>query len=108
MILPHILKRATRTRLGLVLVLSLSLLSGCTRKPQPEQAVDAAAKRYSSVRSGMTKQEVVAALGEPAKRLATSWRWEIRANAESNASLELQFDAEDRVTKIAKSHARRD
>lgn len=100
--------RTARTALGLILALSLSLLSGCARKPQQELAVDAVAKRYSNVRSGMTKQEVVTSLGEPTRRQGTLWRWEISANSQSNASLELQFDSADRVTKIVKSHATRD
>lgn len=108
MVQPHFLKRTACTALVLTFFLSLGLFSGCARKPQLEQAVDAAAKRYASVRSGMTKQEVVTSLGEPTKRKGTLWRWEISANAQSNASLELQFDGADRVTKIVKTHAKRD
>lgn len=104
----HFLTRSRGAVLTLVAVLSLSLLPACARKPQAEQAVDAAARRYSSVRSGMTRQEVITALGEPAKRQGEVWRWEVSANAQSNASLVLQFDRADRVTKIAKSHATRD
>lgn len=104
---PCLAKPASRRALALLLLLSLSLW-GCARKPLQEQTVDAAAKRYATVRSGMTKQEVVTSLGEPAKRQATLWRWEISANAESNASLELHFDAADRVTKNVRTHASRD
>lgn len=108
MTLPSLLKPATRRSLGLAFVLALGFLAGCSKKSALEQAVDTAARRYSSIQSGMTKQQVVTALGEPARREGTLWRWEISANAQSNASLELQFDASDRVTKIIKSHARRD
>ncbi len=108
MVQTHFFKRTLLALLTLVFLLSLNLLSGCARKPQQEQAVDAAAKRYSGVRSGMTKQEVVTSLGEPVKRQGALWRWEITANAQSNASLELQFDGADRVAKITKTHATRD
>lgn len=108
MVQPHFRKRTACTALVLAFFLSLSLLSGCARKPQLEQTVDVAAKRYASIRAGMTKQEVVTTLGEPTKRHGTLWRWEVTANSQSNASLELQFDDADRVKKITKSHATRD
>lgn len=106
MILPMIVRLPLRATL--VLVLSLSLLAGCARKPPVEQAVDATAKRYASVRSGMDKQEVVIALGEPTSRQGARWRWEVSANEQSHASLELQFDTAERVAKITKTHVRRD
>lgn len=108
MMQTHFCKRTSRVVLTLVAALSLSLLSACARKPQAEQAVDAAARRYSSIRSGMTRQEVITALGEPTKREETVWRWEVSANAQSNASLDVQFDGKGRVARIAKSHATRD
>jgi hypothetical protein len=97
-----------RQLICLLLLLSLGLSSGCTKKPPQERAVDSAARRYNRVGSGMPKQEVVALLGQPAKREGNLYRWEIIANPQSSASIDVQFDTADKVAKIAKSHTKRD
>jgi hypothetical protein len=96
-----------RRALFLFFAISLVVLPACSKKSAQEKAVDSAVKQYARVSSGMSKKEVVALLGEPTKILETAYRWEIFANSESNASLELQFDTADRVGKITESYAHR-
>src|SRR5689334_9167900 len=93
-----------RRAIGLMLVCSLGLLPACSKKAPQERAVDSTARRYERVVAGMTKQEVVASLGEPASRRENVYRWEIKGGPESSASVELHFDSADRVTKIVRSH----
>lgn len=106
MILSNILPITSRT-LALLFAFFLVLLPACSNKSAQEKAVDSAARQYARVSSGMSKQQVIALLGEPTKKLDTAYRWEIFANSESNASLELRFDAADRVGKITKAYAHR-
>ena len=88
-------------------VLALALLSGCSRSEE-QRIVDAAVKRYAFVKVGMTKQEVVAKLGEPASRQESRYRWETSTNSDFNASLEVAFDGEDRVKSVSRSRAGHD
>ncbi len=92
----------------LMLVVAVNLLSGCSKKPSEERAVDSAARRYSRIGAGMSKSEVVASLGEPSSRQGSSYRWETVAGPQSSASIEVQFDGAGKVMKTSKSHATRD
>jgi hypothetical protein len=83
------------------------LLCGCS-KSEPERIVDAAAKQYGRIKVGMSKEEVVAKLGEPASRKELSYRWETVGDRDFTASLEVRFDRLDKVVSVACSNARRD
>ena len=85
-------------------VLALVPLSGCF-KSEEQRIVDAAAKRYAFVNVGMTKDEVVAKLGEPASRQEDRYRWETAAGPETNVAIEIRFDNVGRITSVARSRA---
>jgi len=88
-------------------VLALALLSGCS-KSEERRIVDAAVKRYAFVKVGMTKQDVVAKLGEPASKQESRYKWEASTNSDFNAALEVAFDGEGRVKSVSRSRAGRD
>jgi hypothetical protein len=88
-------------------VLALALLSGCS-KSEEQRTVDAAVKRYAFVKVGMTKQEVVAKLGEPASKQESRYKWETSTNSDFNASLEVAFDGEGRVKSVSRSRVGHD
>ena len=92
---------------ALMPVLALALLSGCS-KSEEQRIVDAAVKRYAFVKVGMTKQEVVAKLGEPASKQELRYRWETTAGPETNVALEIRFDNTGRITSVARSRAGQD
>ena len=54
----------------------------------------------------MSKQEVVALLGEPLNRKEGRYRWETTGRPHYNASIEVKFDREERITSIARTRAR--
>lgn len=91
-----------------MLFLAIALLAGCAKKSVAERNVDAAVKRYGAVATGMTKQEVVAKLGEPARREGARWRWETVANPQNLVALELRFDDADKVASVATTRAAHD
>ena len=88
-------------------VLALALFSGCMKSPEA-RTVDAAAKRYGHVKVGMSKEDVLAKLGEPANKQELRYRWETVAGRDFNASLEVRFDAADEVVSVARSRASTD
>ncbi|ATC65009.1 hypothetical protein CMV30_14120 [Nibricoccus aquaticus] len=87
-------------------VMALALLSGCSNSE--ERIVEAAEKRYAFVKVGMTKQALIAKLGEPVNKQDARYRWETIAGPEMNASLEVRFDSADKVTSVARSRESHD
>jgi hypothetical protein len=83
------------------------LLIGCSKTPE-QRTVDAASKRYGRIEVGMSKQEVVAKLGEPASKQAFRYRWETDAGRELKVALELRFDNGDKVASVATTRVSRD
>jgi outer membrane protein assembly factor BamE (lipoprotein component of BamABCDE complex) len=100
---PRLRGKYTLTMLATVL-----LLAGCTRKSPAEKIVDAAVKRYAAVATGMTKQDLLAKLGEPAKREGDRWRWEAVASPQNHVAIEVRFDGADRIVSIARTRATAD
>lgn len=88
-------------------LLAFVLLSGCA-KSEPQRTVDAAAKSYACIKVGMSKQEVVARLGDPSSGRELRYRWETSAGRDFNASLEVRFDSADKVVSVANSKASAD
>ncbi len=102
---PH-LKMFRLSTVGLTLVAALLLVTACAKKTEQDIALNAAVKRYERVRSGMTKQEVVALLGEPSVRQEGLYRWQTTGRAPNNAAIEVRFNSEDRITSVANTRAR--
>lgn len=100
----------TKRPISLFLILPLlsasALLGGCARKTTSDAVVDAALKRYDRVRTGMSRQEVVALLGEPSHRPEGRYRWEAAGRPQYHASLEVKFNSEDRVASVARTRAK--
>lgn len=96
-----------RRTLAVILLLLLAVLPACAKKTAGEKIVDAAGRRFDRIASGMDKAEVVAALGPPLTQLENVYRWEVVANPESKASLDVHFDGAGRVKKIVRSRATR-
>jgi hypothetical protein len=94
-----------RSVLGLALVSTLVLLSGCAQKTAQDKAVDSAARRYGRVVTGMSKQEVVTSLGTPSSQKDNIYRWETIASPQNHASIDVHFDRTDKVTSVAKTRA---
>jgi hypothetical protein len=57
------LTRPRRGKFVLTLLAAVLLLAGCTRKSPAERVVEAAVKRYATVATGMTKQDLRTKLG---------------------------------------------
>lgn len=93
--------------LALTPLLAAVLLVGCS-KSEPERIADAAAKRYGRIEVGMTKDEVVAKLGEPASRDELRYRWETVGGPESKAGLEVRFDSAGKVASVRKTRVSHD
>lgn len=90
--------------LGLVSVLALA---GCANVPAEFAArMDQAAERYATVTSGMSRSELVAALGAPQREDESSATWEMRFNRLNYDSLAVEFNREGRVAKITLAHGR--
>jgi hypothetical protein len=102
---PSPLKRSGSLILRLSLISVFVVLLGCSRKTAQDAVVDSAVKRYDRVRSGMSKQEVVALLGEPSNRHEDRYRWEAVGRPLYNASIEVKFDRENRIASIARTRA---
>jgi len=91
---------------ALMSLLALVVFPGCSNSE--ERIVDAAEKRYAFVKVGMTKQELVAKLGEPVSKQDVRYRWETVAGLEMNASLEVRFDSAGKVASVARSRESHD
>lgn len=98
----------SRGKLGLALLAAVLLLAGCAGKSPAERKVEAAVKRYGVVATGMTQQELIAKLGEPARREGDRWRWETVADAQNQAALEVRFDGVNKVASVATTRVRND
>lgn len=105
--LSHVMSGNRRLFALTPIVVAFALLLGCSKSPE-QRTVDAAAKRYGRIEVGMSKQEVVAKLGEPASKQALRYRWETDAGPEFKASLELRFDNADRVASVATTRVSHD
>jgi outer membrane protein assembly factor BamE (lipoprotein component of BamABCDE complex) len=92
--------------LRVLLISGVVLLFGCSRKSAQDAGVDSAVKRYERVRTGMLKQDVLAMLGDPSNRQEGRYRWEVAGRPQYNASIEVKFDREDRITSIARSRSK--
>ncbi len=51
----------------------------------------------------MSKHDVVALLGDPSNRQQGRYRWEAIERPLYNASIEVKFDRDDRITSIART-----
>ena len=100
------LKRARFPVSSLLLCFVFALLLGCSKKLAQDAVVDSAVKQYDRVRTGMSKQDVVALLGEPSSRQDDRYRWAVSGRPLYSASLEVKFDREDRIASIARSRAK--
>jgi hypothetical protein len=90
------------------LLAAVLLLAGCTRKSPAEKIVEAAVKRYAAVATGMTKQDLLAKLGEPARRGEDRWRWETVASPQNHVAIEVRFDGANQVVSVARTRAKAD
>jgi hypothetical protein len=54
----------------------------------------------------MLKQDVVAMLGDPSNRQEGRYRWEVAGRPQYNASIEVKFDRDERITSIARTRAK--
>ncbi|MGC4075414.1 MAG: hypothetical protein QM760_23530 [Nibricoccus sp.] len=88
-------------------LLALVLLSGCLNSEQ-ERTVNAAAKRYGLIKVGMSKEAVIAKLGEPSSRRDLRCRWETVADPECSVALEIRFDGAEKVASAATTRVGRD
>ena len=103
----HVISPNRRLFVLTPLMVAFVLLLGCSKSPE-QRTVDAAAKRYGQIAVGMSKQEVVAKLGEPASKHELRYRWETDAGPELKVSLELRFNNAGRVASVATTRVSHD
>jgi hypothetical protein len=101
--------RSQKNMRSKIVFLSVLLLAGCTSIPIPADfasEMSAAAERYRTVKSEMTKQEAVALLGAPRREEERLAVWEVRYDARNYDSLTVAFDASGRITTLTRKHSR--
>ena len=91
--------------LRILLIAAIAGGAACAKKSASDAMVDSAIKQYKRVRSGMSKRELTAMLGEPSKVTHDRFRWEVVGRPDYSAALEVKFDAQDRVTSIAQTRS---
>lgn len=91
-----------------ILAVTLPALGGCTLAGGPvSKDMKAVSEQYGTIRKGMARTQVEAALGQPASRNDDgAVVWEKRYDAANVVRLEVWFDSEDRVERrtITREH----
>lgn len=81
------------------------LVSGCSHiPPEAAETLDETQLRFSQVKHGMSREEVIATLGPPKKAEEGRWYWESTYSWWNHESLRIDFDTAGKVQAIRTVH----
>jgi|SRR5581483_8015998 len=91
----------------IIVALLCLVTAGCVSLPrEADQRLVQAASRYEMIKLGMSRQDIIKALGDPQKEERDHARWEERYDAGNYAALDVDFDPSGNVLSFHKTKNR--